>query len=362
NDMPVGAERENALSFAARSLDFIVPRPSVLRAIVSSCTDFYVDNPSARLRRREAAVRPLADLLGATPENLPLAARYLREHLTKRLTTDPDDERALSTCILLPQLLWRGSQSALASRPNSPYWQGQAEENARSVFVEIIDVKRFSYPWLGDYLVSHDLLSIDEFLANFGVPGLYNFDTAGDLILAPLAYQIVHAYHRVAMTEKEQSKVPANVPSWAAAKNIAMLVRVLLDAQRPWALSKGSGSLRSVGLTIDHFVVPDITDPNLISALVLLALPFLESAVYLGQLDAGTRRSVGGSGPNRSAAPTKASVRRERSKVLARYLGVGRNAPGQSGSGLDLALKRLSSPTRHVLLGWLAGTISVAQK
>lgn len=78
-------ERLNILSFAARSLEFIIPSPKVLREIVSICVDINLGNPE--LAEEKSLI---LDLFLATRENRDVLVRALQEKINKYIKDMPD--------------------------------------------------------------------------------------------------------------------------------------------------------------------------------------------------------------------------------------------------------------------------------
>ncbi|MCX5449786.1 NACHT domain-containing protein [Streptomyces libani] len=99
--------RQNLISFAARSLAFVVPRPAIIQRVCQIATDLCVEAVgSAELSNTPSqAFQPIAFLMDAGPENMPTVSRYLKETLLARVARAPEDDRPLLTALSLPSLL-----------------------------------------------------------------------------------------------------------------------------------------------------------------------------------------------------------------------------------------------------------------
>lgn len=208
----------NYLSFATRSLEFIVPRPEVLQDIVIGAVDFSAsgrDLQSAHGATRHGAA-PAGSLIGATLENLPMVARYARTHIAELLNR-PDTEEAAYLLASKPTAfagpIRNGTGAGAGERRE--FWTGWATDN-RKLFLD--DARRLSgkYHWIAAERVRTGLTPVRVFLERFGVRGLFDFHQAGRIVDPPIAYDLVGG----------RDTVPIAV--------VADLVEELLSTPAPW--------------------------------------------------------------------------------------------------------------------------------
>lgn len=106
--------RVNAMSFAARALAFIVPRPNVLRSIVLECANLaLIRLPSSNTRQRSPDFnwKPVVELLDGTSENGALTRKYLGEWISTFAQLPQPKEEVLALA-----LYWSGFRRRFAQR------------------------------------------------------------------------------------------------------------------------------------------------------------------------------------------------------------------------------------------------------
>lgn len=208
-EVPEVEARSNYLSFACRALEFVVPRPPVMRQIVEASLDLNQISPRDRLVERPAIMLlgvPLGDLTAVTAENLPLVQRYLRESITERLADEERDESALLFALHPMTLVGPRSNQRWQSQGRRSLWGEWARENRQEFFE---DIKRLSdrYHWVAAEQVRAGLMSVDQFIDRFGVRGLFDYHMAGRVAEPPIAYEIVSFRNRARLTPTVVSAV-----------------------------------------------------------------------------------------------------------------------------------------------------------
>ncbi len=154
-------DRAAALSFAARALHFVVPRPPVLRAVVDTAVDYDCETYTPPKPGDDLAfglsASPVAHLAAATAENLPLTARYLREAVIRRLEWNALDERALVLGLHPSALAYREGSLPV----DSEFWGQRASEN-RQVLAPYVARQKDCYSWVASKLVEEGRMTVAQ--------------------------------------------------------------------------------------------------------------------------------------------------------------------------------------------------------
>jgi hypothetical protein len=119
--------RDKLLSFAAQALTYIVPRPPVLQELSNQIVRYHSWDSDEGAR----FTLPLHLLLGASSENLPLAAKYLYDSLVKALEDNPLNLSALFIGLYADVIARRGITHSGVAGPtgNVSFWGGQVSAN-----------------------------------------------------------------------------------------------------------------------------------------------------------------------------------------------------------------------------------------
>jgi hypothetical protein len=256
-----GDERTGALSFAARALEFVVPRPPVLRAIVDAVVDLDCDvyEAGASPIVLNHNIRPVGYLASVTPENLPLTAKYFREAVVRRLQANPEEDRALILGIY-PAAFRTGRLPG--SRVDTKFWDEVAMENRRVLAPAIAHLKT-RQAWVASLLVQDGSMTVQDLVRRFGVRSLYDYSQAGDVIDPPIAYKILHA------------GVRGTSDRWPVRRALVdQLYDVLTKTPGPWLYR--DKHYREIGFLGDYLGEIPIDDDTLRSVAALLALPLFE--------------------------------------------------------------------------------------
>jgi hypothetical protein len=263
------SDRTAVLSFACRALQFVVPAPPVLRAIVDAAVDHdcvtYQQVPE--LRRVQfswdmAHARPVGYLTRVTAENLKLTARYFIEAVQRRLEWDEFDERAL-VLGLYPGV--SRTPPVDSSQPvDRQFWEAQALEN-RKVLAPHIARQKDRYSWVAARLVDEGKMTVADLVRRFGVRSLYDYHQGGEVIEPPVAYKVLHAD-----IQDDAERWPLRGPL------IRQLVEVLLTAPMPWLERESRYASISYLHSRRRSDRTSFADQTVRSAAVLLAMPLFE--------------------------------------------------------------------------------------
>jgi hypothetical protein len=197
----------NYFSFAARALQFMVPRPATVRSVVKQCLDWVVEtrgqsNAGTVARdwsANHAGGELLAALLHAASDNRPSIREGLRSGLVSRLQDNPDvtARMAAEVVVTLPTLPHFGGSRETASRDVLSF----AEEIGTAVSDQcqdrIYDLARAGRG-LAMYLLRLGVLNIQEFHAWYGARGFFRegFVAAIGLWLPPVIVEALSRYWR----------------------------------------------------------------------------------------------------------------------------------------------------------------------
>jgi hypothetical protein len=259
------AEQSGALSFACRALAFIVPRPPVLRSLIDRAVDFdcttYV--PDIDLARSSKESRPLGHVIVATAENLPLAARYYREALLRRLSAQPAEERALLLGLHPASPAHPGQRSGI--RIDRKFWEEQAVVNRRTL-AKFVSVQKDLHSWVAARLVEEGGMTCAALLRRFGVRALYDFHQAGDIIEPPIAYKVLQ------LPEQDRE-----VRWHVRTALIEQLHQALTTAPTPWLGKDAHYNAINFLMTLQgHRRGAKIQDQMARGVVLLLAMPIYE--------------------------------------------------------------------------------------
>jgi hypothetical protein len=224
------------MSFAARSLQFIVPRPTTLTRIVevtfSTAVALFVDpRPVADIA--ESGPRPFTEMVhSASRENAPRIGSELRRIIHARLTGSSDNRSA--ECALFVALM-----PTLDGRPG--YWRNWARESARLYSLEIIR-RRKSYWWLALFEYEAGHASIADVIANAGAGVLYRQRVGWQPLGVPYAYSIFRELLRDLRNQeldRSRAEVRLDVGFFLGLGrerrlDVALLLEALYTSPVPW--------------------------------------------------------------------------------------------------------------------------------
>ncbi|MFE7224604.1 NACHT domain-containing protein [Nocardioides sp. NPDC057577] len=180
------SRRVNILSFAARALAFVVPRPAVVRGIVNGCVALGV---TGSVDDRRQPYVPLLELMGANPENQPLIRACITSELRVASSSDRR-ERALALVMFWGAL----SRSAVGRSARSARFDAEIEQVAEEMALECqpeIAAASNEVPWIAARHIFSGEWKVQDVVGRFGVPALYEC-FYGDVVIAPPpAYSLV---------------------------------------------------------------------------------------------------------------------------------------------------------------------------
>ncbi|MGO9778984.1 MAG: NACHT domain-containing protein [Streptosporangiaceae bacterium] len=187
----VASEIDNLLSFAARALQFIVPRPEVLRKVVSICVTNLAERRLIRSRRSQYGLMsapPAIYLLTATRELRETVTHLIRDEVSKQLQISWRKEELLSFLFLPTIHLFYSTDEPL--RLPWTFWKKWSTEN-RNAFAKYFERASARYYWIDLIRLRDGQINAKTLLARHGVSALYNYYIKGTGPFPPIAYFIV---------------------------------------------------------------------------------------------------------------------------------------------------------------------------
>jgi hypothetical protein len=229
------ALRAKLLEFAAQSLAYIVPRPSVLRDLTRGIIDFVCEQH----RDEEFGKRltTFALLLAASPENLALIAKYAYQRLAERLSVDNCDESALYLALhgdLHSYPSTPSNSGYTVSNDNHQFWSEQREAQFWQ-FQEFAKLQSSTLGWVAVNLMERDLLSGYELVERFGAQVLFSSRSTGDNAsvsqVVPFAFKFVLSYASPDRTVVE------GIETRIGPQGVDSLLDALISTPVPWSMS-----------------------------------------------------------------------------------------------------------------------------
>lgn len=158
-------ESYNAIAFSCRSLNFIVPRPPVLRAIVQAVVDSHCAQPWGH-NTVHGVIGGL--ITGVAEENQAMVARYFQDCIRSRLQKDPMDRRALN-------LAWSisGYGQAANRQDAGEFWVSQ-QEKFMVEFHEYIELQAQTQAWAAVRLAVEQRRSMKPVVTKFGLAPFFS--------------------------------------------------------------------------------------------------------------------------------------------------------------------------------------------
>jgi hypothetical protein len=249
------------LSFTARALQFVVPRPSVIREVVDGAVRLFLDDVSSG--DYVGGLSPASDLLRCSTENLPRVARALRDALRKEFQKDSLNERAMFLALLHPV-----HSQYFREATNEHFWANFAQENRRE-FSEIVALQQSKYYWVGVTEFEFGDLPLRALVDYFGLRCLYEFRVAGYTFVPPFAFRFAQR-HRGGFSGLLEPNGGAKRTSEISRE----IVAELHEKRTPWLRYRSDYKRSVFTLTVITDHGNKIKDP----ALLLLALPLIELA------------------------------------------------------------------------------------
>jgi hypothetical protein len=260
-------ERSNLLAFAARMLEFIVPNPTILKAIVSAIVQLFTVMPDSSgnpLSRRYHALHdlyiydaPILQLKKCGTEVHKDVASTVAESVIVALQTMPADYNALILCeeskVILGDLVSEPSVMGSWARVKEMYETATSSQ---------------PFVWRDVNRAIKGSLPIRELVRAHGAQALYDAFTVSETASTYTVHAGVFGYLKSSIESKAESKNKADPAAIAE-----QIVSVLLETDWPWVDSPGE-------IFANVYYAPsnwaDATRGYHFAALLMLSLPDLE--------------------------------------------------------------------------------------
>lgn len=191
-------QKVNLLSFAARALHFIVPRPAILRAIVRSCIRLMVELPgSAELPVKVAdyaetniqlrSEEPAIALLGVTVELRSDVGKLTQDAILDSLKDSWENELLIAYAIIPWILLY---SPEISINVDWGFWEPWSVENGQRLG-ECLTQASNNYYWIDVWRMGTGKISAAEFLSKHGPGALYEYRISDVGAYAPIAYDLL---------------------------------------------------------------------------------------------------------------------------------------------------------------------------
>ncbi len=167
----------NFLSFAARCLEFMVPSPPIVRELVESCLQSYIEWVKLHLDfstqpREESSPSLLSDILGCSPENQNIVARFIEEYLSRRLEESDEDFAYIALEIGLNLRLGLHGLLRMQPEDKSRIWRSTSRRFYREN-LEKIKILSERHLIFSSHLLMEGDLSVEDILERFGTDSLF---------------------------------------------------------------------------------------------------------------------------------------------------------------------------------------------
>ncbi|MEU0095081.1 NACHT domain-containing protein [Kribbella sp. NPDC006257] len=210
-------ESYNGLAFACRALNFIVPRPAVLRLIVESVVDSHCSKWGT-VKSPSRSFTALAEgISGVALENQKLTAKYFENRILERLKAEPMDQPAL----LLAWSIVDYGRNKIQPEAEE-FWELKQEEYAE-LLSSFIEVQARTIPWVATKLAVQKAYSLKELFSKFGMSALFDPHQTGDLLMLPPAYLACATANGLTMRDMVLTEA-----------QLAEFYEILIESDFPW--------------------------------------------------------------------------------------------------------------------------------
>jgi NACHT domain-containing protein len=240
----------NVLSFAERSLEFLVPSPKIRREITRAALGFWLSHARKNVRpnsqvRREAGreiTEHIGNLLVVSAENRDTIADELETFLKLALASAEIEVTALAAEFILGLTypLHNIESRRQVTDDTLEYWETIVKRLVDGNVADIVKIARSVWPvaircyWRG-------LISLSEAIAGFGIAFLLKSvrsPALGDVRFYPPGYLLLDRvlgarWTRVSMEQRQK-----------AAHELEHIAELLLGTEPPWVFSQDSDGLR----------------------------------------------------------------------------------------------------------------------
>jgi hypothetical protein len=227
-------ESANLLSFAGRSLNFVVPRPAVIRRICEASVELALGIPKEEFTRatsRSHHLRGISALQTANAENRPSVGRLLRRALSNDGGTKPPRKVRETKLALALNISLIRDQAALGGPTQSDlaYWREFEDDNFDHFENEVRALSQET-GWVAVEGASAGILSMSSVMEKFAPEVLYQYLQGPLTIRAPFVYRI----DRIGRAD-ERHRVVASVDEC-----LSELSSVLPLVRDPWFVTSYS--------------------------------------------------------------------------------------------------------------------------
>ncbi len=249
-----------ASSFAVRALQFVVPRPDVLRSIVVKALEIHLadegqhaDEKGLAAKRNELGARVQPELLAVNSENAPRVGSVLRDLLRARLHENVHDEPALRTALLN------------TSYGPTTFWSAWSAENLVE-FAAAVTAQRTTAHWVALIELDRGRVTFKQVVDWHGVGCLYDWDFMGlGRTGLPFFFRLLAVRHKGGYFGLVQPVSPARTKVVQQ-----QVIQDLVKRRAPW-FSDIMGLERWVWF-VEQEAKSDIARLGLVSLMLLLPL------------------------------------------------------------------------------------------
>jgi hypothetical protein len=259
--------RSSFLSFAARSLEFLVPSPKITRSVAQACLDYVFDRYAKQHRPNDARSEGLIDLLGSvissTKENLDAVSDCFEKGLLERINDPNTNVAVIATDIALNLRMTLNTHKSIS--PN----RSECVDSCRTCSAKIWDrasgrIKRLAEvePIIAIECYLRGGLSLEQLIQLHGLKGVilslshpallyYSWSVLDSLILVTVLGQTSHLADDTNPLE-----------------DLSLIGKTLLKTKAPWLHERDRApSLYEYGLLhLDTSKSKELTDPDAVFA------------------------------------------------------------------------------------------------
>ena len=180
-------ERVNALSFAARSLAFIVPRPTVLRALVRECLAVAVEGEG------EDVTLPVVNLTERSAENGERVGKYYQEAISDFSSNESTRNRVFAVALCFSQVRHRHVSSP--SPGNTQFGDALvAAADVRTALTPVIESARTEIPWFAAREAWEGRIPVSSVVDLHGMRAFYSCNMGGMVLAPPPVWTLVQGW------------------------------------------------------------------------------------------------------------------------------------------------------------------------
>ncbi|MCX2952315.1 NACHT domain-containing protein [Lentzea sp. NEAU-D7] len=218
-------ERTNIESFLARSLSFVVPRPDLVKEIVSAAFEAYLLQDNS-VDSHLVSGAQITEVACAASELLPKVRDILLDLVRSRLGTE-DEEKALFFALYVEDFSRQRNQSrSFLSREGLDFWKSVGED-WRAKFNSYV-TREASWPWLDEYAVARGIIGINEYLFRNDLGTLFIHGRFGFGDACSIASALFTSFRG------GRFRTDLDWQKWISNGNFDELVNRLLVAPTPW--------------------------------------------------------------------------------------------------------------------------------